>query len=274
VSRPSLAGGSPDRRRRWITLRAWVLGLGLPRALAVLTAGVWAASLCITYLVQVVLERGSLALGMAIASLCVVTIAPVVGYVVLRLLYELESSRQQIRQLAITDELTDSYNRRYFMEAAEVELLRARRYEAPLSLILIDVDHFKRVNDTHGHQCGDALLREIAQACRDGLRGTDLVARFGGEELIVLLPQTGLAGALTMAERIRERVAQLAIQWREQKVEATVSLGVAALRADTPTLDALIHEADIALYDAKRSGRNRVCGWNADRRMLADAQAT
>ena len=271
---PSLAGGSSDRRRRWIALRAWVLGMGLPRALAVLTAGVWAASLCITGVVQVVLQRGSLALGMAIASLCVVTIAPVVGYAVLKLLYELESSRQQIRQLAITDELTDSYNRRYFMEVAEGELLRARRYGAPMSLILIDVDHFKRVNDTHGHQCGDALLREIALACRDSLRGTDVIARFGGEELIVLLPQTGLTGALTMAERIRGRVAQLAIQWREQKVEATVSLGVASLRADTPTLDALIHEADIALYDAKRSGRNRVCSWNADRLRPADVQAT
>nr|WP_259371975.1 GGDEF domain-containing protein [Caldimonas mangrovi] len=211
---------------------------------------------------------------MTIASLCVLTIAPAAGYAVLKLLYELESSRQQIRQLAITDELTGSYNRRYFMEVAEVELLRARRYGVPMSLILIDADHFKRVNDTHGHQCGDALLRQIALACRDSLRGTDVIARLGGEELIVLLPQTGLAGALTMAERIRERVAQLAIQWREQKVEATVSLGVAALRADTPTLDALIHEADIALYDAKRSGRNRVCSWNADRPWLAGAQGT
>lgn len=241
--------------------------------MVVLTLGVWAASLGVTFAVQTVLQRGSLSLGMTIATLCVLTIAPVVGYVVLKLLYELEASRQQIRQLAITDELTESYNRRHFMELAEVEFLRARRHEMPMAVILIDADHFKRVNDTHGHQCGDILLREIALTCQGTLRGTDVIARFGGEELIVLLPQTDLAGALTMAERIRQRVAKLAIQWREQKVEATISLGVAALRTGTPTLDALIHEADVALYDAKRSGRNRVCSWNADGLVLVGAQA-
>ena len=263
-------------RRLWTPLRTWILGLGLPRAMAVLTFAVWLASIGVTYAVQTIAQRGSLTLGLTIASLCVLTISPVVGYVVLRLLYELEASRQQIRQLAITDDLTESYNRRHFMEVGEVEFLRARRYEAPMAVILIDADHFKRVNDTHGHQCGDMLLREIALACQGTLRGTDVIARFGGEELIVLLPQTDLAGALTMAERIRQRVARLAIQWREQRVEVTVSLGVAALRTDTPTLDALIHEADVALYDAKRSGRNRVCSWNADAPDLlaAEPQAT
>lgn len=249
-------------------MRTWILGLGLPRAMAVLTLVVLVASLGVTYAVQTITQRGSLPLGLTIATLCVVTVSPIVGYVVLKLLYELESSRQQIRLLAITDDLTESYNRRHFMEVAEIEFLRARRYAVPMSVILIDADHFKRVNDTHGHQCGDMLLREIALACQGTLRGTDVIARFGGEELIVLLPQTDLTGALTMAERIRQRVARLAIQWREQRVEVTVSLGVAALRSDTPTLDALIHEADVALYDAKRSGRNRVCSWNADAMVL------
>ena len=254
-----------------------MLRLGLRRALAVHTLVAWGASVGVTAAVQAALGYGPLSLGLLIASVCVLATAPLVGYVILRLLYELESSRQQIRLLAITDELTESYNRRHFMEVAEVEFLRARRHGLPMGLILIDADHFKRVNDTHGHLCGDVLLREIALACRGTLRSSDVVARFGGEELIVLLPQTDLAGALAMAERIRQRVARLAIQWREQKVEATVSLGVAALRTDTPTLDALIHEADIALYDAKRSGRNRVCSWNADSQpapLHGDVQAT
>ncbi|AKJ30000.1 GGDEF domain-containing protein [Caldimonas brevitalea] len=257
------ADASPSRRDpnalRWEALRAWVLEAGLARANLFYTCGVLAASMSISGAITWLAGR-SVATALAATAVCVLSVAPLTGYVVLKLLYELERSRQTIRQLAITDELTGSFNRRHFREVGEVELLRARRYGTPLALILIDADHFKRVNDTHGHQCGDVLLREISLACRATLRSTDLLARLGGEELAVLLPQTDLAGALAMAERIRQEVARLALAWRDETVEATISLGVAALRPEMTSLDALLHEADVALYDAKRSGRNRVCG--------------
>ncbi|MCW7537627.1 GGDEF domain-containing protein [Aquabacterium sp. A7-Y] len=242
----------------WDHLRRRVLALGLTRANLLYTLLVLGPSMCISGSINWLVGR-PLQPALIATSVCVLTVAPLSGYLILRLLYELEASRLRIRQLAITDELTHSYNRRHFAELGEVELLRARRYGTPLALILVDADHFKQVNDTHGHQCGDQLLREIALACRATLRSTDILARFGGEELIVLLPQTDLAGALAMAERIRQEVARLALDWREKTVEATVSLGVAALRPEMSGLEALIHDADVALYDAKRAGRNRVC---------------
>ncbi|WP_281915489.1 GGDEF domain-containing protein [Caldimonas thermodepolymerans] len=255
-------------------MHAWLLGLGLERALAVLMLVAWAAALLVTCAVLTFSSQGSLALGLTIASVCVLTITPVLGYVVLKLVYELEASREQIRLLAITDDLTESYNRRHFMDVAEAEFVRSRVQRLPMGLLLIDADHFKRVNDTHGHQCGDTLLREIALACRGALRGSDVIARFGGEELIVLLPHTDLAGAMAIAERIRRRVARLSIGWRTERVEATVSLGVAALRPDTPSLDALIHEADQALYDAKRKGRNQVASRPSAVHEVIEVQAT
>lgn len=250
----------PESSPRSDRLRRVVLALGLPRATAALVMFVWVVSLAITFVVIRLAGQGSLGLGMVIASACVLLLGPVVGYGVLRLIFQLEASRQRIAELAVTDELTGCYNRRHFMERAELEWLRSRRHQMPLALILLDADDFKQVNDTHGHQCGDHLLREMALQCRASLRGTDVLARFGGEELIVLLPQTDLAGALAIAERIRHQVQALAVQWQGQAVTATVSLGVAALHASHASVDALIRDADQALYEAKRAGRNRVRG--------------
>ncbi|PPE66962.1 hypothetical protein C1704_05780 [Caldimonas caldifontis] len=250
----------PETSPRSDRLRRVVLALGLPRATVVLVMLVWVVSLAITYVMIRLAGQGSLGLGMVIASACVLLLGPVVGYGVLRLIFQLEASRQRIAELAVTDELTGCYNRRHFMERAELEWLRSRRHHMPLALILLDADDFKQVNDTHGHQCGDHLLREMALQCRASLRGTDVLARFGGEELIVLLPQTDLAGALAIAERIRHQVQDLVVQWQGQAVTATVSLGVAALHASHASVDALIRDADQALYEAKRAGRNRVRG--------------
>lgn len=245
---------------RWERLHRTVLALGLPRATVVLVLLVWAFSLAVTFVVIRLTGQGSLVLGLTIATVCVLLSGPPVGYAILRLIFQLEASRQRIAELAVTDGLTGCYNRRHFMERAELELLRSRRHGHPLALILLDADDFKRVNDTHGHQCGDQLLREMALQCRASLRSTDVLARFGGEELVVLLPQTDLAGAVAIAERIRHQVQALTVRWQGQAVAATVSLGVAALHAGHLSVDTLIRDADQALYEAKRAGRNRVHG--------------
>jgi diguanylate cyclase (GGDEF)-like protein len=159
---------------------------------------------------------------------------------------------------ATQDELTGVHNRRHFMTLAERELARCRRYQTAGALLLVDADHFKRINDEHGRGCGDRLLREITQVTQQSLRQPDVLARFGGEELIVFLPHTDPLGALDVADRIRERVSEIKLGWQGAEVRATVSIGVASLGPGHASLDALIHDANTALFAAKEAGRNCV----------------
>ena len=210
------------------------------------------------------LGRATAALGVIGVILSVVLaellilLTPLAGAFVLRMVFELERTRERLAVLATHDDLTGVHNRRHFMEVVQREWDRARRYSMQAALLLIDADHFKRVNDTHGHLCGDELLRCIAQTVGQQLRQADVLARFGGEELIVFLPHTDPLGALDVAERIREKVQSLAVPWQAATVGTTVSIGVAPLRAELPSLDWMIHEADTALYAAKADGRNCV----------------
>lgn len=163
-----------------------------------------------------------------------------------------------IRQ-ARTDPLTGISNRRYFMEQAELELASAHRYQNPLTLLMLDVDLFKSINDTHGHKAGDAALQKLAKVCRETLREIDIVGRLGGEEFAILLPQTEPEQALEAAERLRLALANARIHLDGEEIGFTVSIGLATLDAKHDTIDNLIHCADQALYVAKRSGRNRIC---------------
>lgn len=169
--------------------------------------------------------------------------------------------RQRMRTLASTDALTGLPNRRALLEQGERELARAVRYDRPFTLMLLDVDHFKRVNDQFGHATGDRVLQAIGQCGRQALRALDTLGRFGGEEFLVLLPETDAAGALILAERLRTG-AQACGDGRDDAgntVAFTISIGIAGRGAAQPeTLAALISRADAALYRAKTNGRNRV----------------
>jgi diguanylate cyclase (GGDEF)-like protein len=165
---------------------------------------------------------------------------------------------KDLENLATTDGLTRLYNRRHFMERAEGEFERSRRYKRELSVFLIDADHFKAINDTHGHDVGDRALRMLAAACRQGLRHLDVLGRYGGEEFVVVLPETSAALAMETAERLRRNVEMLRIPALEGEIRLTVSIGIATAGAATESVAALINEADRALYEAKRSGRNRI----------------
>lgn len=164
----------------------------------------------------------------------------------------------EVQQLAITDELTGLYNRRHFFELAEREFDRARRYGRPLATIMLDVDHFKQVNDTYGHAVGDQVLRALAKRCRENVRDVDLLARYGGEEFIVLLPESTLEGAYEVAQRLCGCVAEVPLESGRGSLTVTISVGVAAITQDCVDLETLLNRADAALYAAKRSGRNRV----------------
>lgn len=165
---------------------------------------------------------------------------------------------KELESLATTDGLTRLPNRRHFMERAESEFIRSQRYNRELSLLLLDVDHFKRINDTHGHDAGDQVLRLLAQTCRENLRQLDVVARYGGEEFIVLLPETAAATAREVAERLRLAIAALQPEVGGAQLQVTASIGVATAGPETECIEALINIADRALYAAKHAGRNRV----------------
>ena len=165
----------------------------------------------------------------------------------------------QITSLAVTDELTGLANRRRFLREVRHELQRARRYEKPLTMLMVDLDRLKQINDQNGHAAGDAMLRGVAQCLRACVRDTDLPARLGGDEFAVLLPETDRQHAVTIAERIRQAVEQFRVHVLEVEVFSTVSIGVVSCDAsDLPDLPTFIHLADDALYKSKTMGRNAV----------------
>lgn len=166
---------------------------------------------------------------------------------------------EQVQRQAITDGLTGLYNRRQFFDLAGREFERTQRYARPLSAIMLDIDHFKKVNDTHGHAVGDQMLQELAARFRANLRDIDVLARYGGEEFAVLLPESELPAARQAAERLRQAVAETPFETAAGPLAITISLGVAALTEDCPTLAALLDGADAAMYAAKDAGRNGVC---------------
>lgn len=164
-----------------------------------------------------------------------------------------------LERLATTDHLTGLLNRRAFLDATEREIRRAHRYGQPLALIMLDVDHFKRINDGHGHPAGDEVLRRIAATCRGMLRDGDLMGRLGGEEFAITLVQPPLQVASAVAERLRKAVSELGIEFGGERLAVTISLGIAEVGEGITSLDHLISRADACLYTAKREGRNRAC---------------
>jgi diguanylate cyclase (GGDEF)-like protein len=165
---------------------------------------------------------------------------------------------EQAERLATTDGLTGLSNRRSFTAQLQARHREAERYKKPLSLLLLDIDHFKKVNDTYGHPAGDAVLRGVALAARTQARETDLCARYGGEEMAFILPETDARGAMVIAERVRAAVAAAQHPTESGNIRVTVSVGVATSPADGDSPEALLEAADKALYRAKQAGRNRV----------------
>lgn len=179
-----------------------------------------------------------------------------------RLGRRVRAQNRLLSALSRIDGLTQLLNRQAWEEAAEAELSRCRRSGAPASLLMLDVDHFKAINDRHGHPAGDAVLRSVGRILRDVLRDEDLAGRYGGEEFAVVLPNTGAAGAAVAAERLRARIASAVLE-RRAGIRATVSIGIAELGSQDADCAAWIARADRALYAAKAAGRNRCMKFQA-----------
>jgi len=170
-----------------------------------------------------------------------------------------EQRTEILKWLAITDPLTGLYNRRYFMEQLEQEFKRSRRYERDLSLLMLDIDYFKRVNDTYGHQVGDLVLRKISSIIEGQLRDADLAFRFGGEEFMVILPETSTRDASNVAERMRTEIMHSYYHHEDAEFNVTVSIGIISMQGNMiETVDSFLKKVDDNLYIAKNRGRNKI----------------
>lgn len=166
---------------------------------------------------------------------------------------------EEIYRMTIVDGLTQVYNKRYLAEALEREIVRARRHARDLAVVMFDIDHFKRINDVHGHLAGDFVLKELARVVQSRIRRDEVLARYGGEEFVAVLPETTLEGAVALAESLRERVASSRFVFQGEAISVTVSLGVTVLVEEDRAAPEILQRADERLYEAKRGGRNRVC---------------
>lgn len=175
-----------------------------------------------------------------------------------RLTLELRTAEQELRDMAATDYLTGAFNRRSFEEISRREFMRARRNKTSMTILMMDIDHFKKFNDTHGHLAGDSALCGTVETCRANLRAVDVLARWGGEEFVVLLPDTNSEGGLLVAEKLRLAIANQQVPVPSGHTRITISIGGAVWKKDDEDLDPLLLRADHALYTAKQSGRNCV----------------
>jgi diguanylate cyclase (GGDEF)-like protein len=177
-----------------------------------------------------------------------------------QLAVELKRANDSLRELAFRDELTGLYNHRFFQEVFEAELQKSKRYQHPISLLLLDIDYFKTVNDTYGHLIGDYVLKEVSQVMIRLVRHCDIVARYGGEEFAIVLPETGKVGAHVLAQRVRRGLEQHQFVYDSARFSITASIGLVSTDMAAITIErrALIECSDQALYAAKQNGRNRV----------------
>ncbi|MBI1214487.1 MAG: diguanylate cyclase [Alphaproteobacteria bacterium] len=169
-----------------------------------------------------------------------------------------KKAEEELLRLASTDPLTGAYNRREFGQLAEREALRANRYNHALSLLMLDIDHFKKLNDTYGHSAGDKVLQRVTTLCVNTLRNVDVFGRWGGEEFVALLPETDVEGAAIIGERLRKLISESVLTYNDQKINFSVSVGVVQYKDGETRLDGALSRADSAVYDAKKAGRNQI----------------
>lgn len=177
---------------------------------------------------------------------------------VMRDISESKKTEEELLRLAATDPLTGALNRREFTLLAEREALRSNRYHHSLSLLMFDLDYFKRLNDTYSHTAGDKVLQRFTTLCVNALRNVDIFGRWGGEEFVALLPETDIDGAAVIGERLRKLVADSVLNFHDHKINFTVSVGIAQFKDGESSMDGPLSRADSAVYDAKKAGRNRI----------------
>ncbi len=227
------------------------------------TAAISLASILISNLVTAVFYSLSRIAKIAFAPFLIPTVIPaIVGpiliFMLLRLVVKVNLTEEKLFALSITDELTGMYNRRYFIDLAGHEQAKAQRYGDVFTVALLDIDDFKNINDTYGHQIGDLALVQAAKMCKENIRLPDICARYGGDEFVFLFPATGKEKARMCLERISVDISSNPVQHDSIKIKIHVSIGLTEVSNNGLVLDDVLREADMALYQAKRTGKNKV----------------
>ena len=240
-----------------IKLHPFFIKLGYVKTIIMLTVFTVCVSLFVTIVVFVI--DGPLDIrGIFIAIVVPPIVVPVTGFSFIKTAFQLAESESKLEKLAVTDELTGIFNRRYFLDVAEREIARALRFGKPFAAILLDIDGFKKINDSHGHAAGDSVLVTVASVCQRHCRKIDTFARYGGDEFYFLLPECTREEALTFAERIRTAVEQIKVGYKGNTIPVTASLGVQSFAGAEDSLERLLIRTDNAMYAAKQSGKNTV----------------
>lgn len=256
-ARAGAFGAEPELTVGFDALRRYLRRLGVVGGTALITAVSVALSVVLTLGISRLAGAPAGPVALGISVLAPSLIAPPFTLMLLALVARLDAAERTLSRLSAVDSLTKVYNRRGILKIAHGEYARARRTGEALSVAILDVDRFKRINDTYGHPGGDAVLCALAAQCAVHSREIDHFGRYGGEEFMYVLPSSPPGRAVEFAERIRTLLASAAVPYRDRRIDFTVSIGVASLR-DREDLDALLLRADEALYAAKRSGRNQV----------------
>lgn len=207
-----------------------------------------------------ILLKGKVDLAILLIAVIVpAVITPLLTGYLFVVLEQLDQTEGDLQKLVSLDELTGANNRRQFIELANIEITRYERYGNIFSVLMMDVDKFKVINDSFGHQAGDKVLQKLTNNCRSIIRPNDVLARLGGDEFVILLPMTAADEATEMAERIRQHLMEVKVTSNNQQIHFTVSIGVTSFTENKSNLDQVLINADAALYEAKRQGRNKVC---------------
>jgi len=238
--------------------RKSIIRLGLLWGTLVLSLFSILFSVLLTVAISQLTGGGFGSAGIWTAVLVPAIIAPLFSMFFLPLLIQLDGAENRLRELSRRDSLTGIYNRSFFIELAERELIRTLRYGDIFSIAILDVDNFKGVNDTYGHLAGDKVLQVLSEICLQNLRQSDTIARFGGDEFVILFPYADKLHVTECLERIRRIVAATPVEYDGQAIRFTVSAGSAAYHDSYTDLDFILQQADKALYQAKESGKDRI----------------
>lgn len=239
--------------------RYFLRKLGIFKTLFILTTASILFSVAITCLIHLAMARKLPdGLGIGIAIVAPLVIVPLFSYLSLSLLFQLDLAEEKLHRLSLEDDLTGASNRRHFMEMAEIELRRYRRYRIPFSIAFLDIDDFKQINDRYGHLAGDLVLCEMTKECLQNIRETDIFARYAGDEFVILMPNTTRQQAVECLERIRSCLLDKTVLYHQQPIHFTLSMGVISTNGKDTSLESLLNLVDSALYSAKKKGKNRL----------------
>jgi diguanylate cyclase (GGDEF)-like protein len=244
-------------------LKACLKRYGLLTVVVAVTIGSIALSVVISALFHLAIGLPMRGSAWAVTLICPTLIAPTMSWWAFDLVLKVERAHEQLRVQSNTDHLTGIFNRRYFMDRLREAIEETKRHGTSFAVAFIDVDNFKRINDEHGHLNGDEILKQLTQICAKQIRDVDTLARIGGEEFALLLPQTTPEEAVHLVERLRASVAATRARVGEGWLDVTVSIGLTSSTPDLGDVNGVLRRADEALYAAKRQGKNRLVAGSA-----------